>query len=61
MLTTWHSQSFDEFTTDMMTFSNVSDGIQFSEKYTKTNVFQNCLLGIREHNSISIKLLQYIN
>ena len=57
MLTKCHSQSFDEFTTDMTTFSNVSDGIQFSEKYTKTNVFQNSLLSMREHNSISIKLL----
>ena len=57
MLIKCHGQSFDDLTTDVLTFSNVSAGIQFLEKNMKTNVFQKCLLDITEHNSMSIKLL----
>ena len=57
MLIKCHGQRFDDLTTDVLTFSNVSAGIQFLEKNMKTNVFQKCLLDITEHNSMSIKLL----
>ena len=44
----------------MMTSSNVSDGMQFLGKNTKNKVLK-MSLSITEHNSVSIKLLFYIN